>query len=249
MPIPYLRRISSRRRSLSADRDLGMSLAFVAGAANAGGFLAVNQYTSHMTGILSSMADDLALGRLQLALHALFALLCFVAGAATTAILINWARRRHLQSEFALSLVLEALLLLLFGLLGANVSARWGISMIVLVLCFIMGLQNAIITKISRAQIRTTHVTGLVTDIGIELGKACYFNRAVANEPIVQADRKKLLLLLQLLGMFFLGGWLGALGFKHVGFTSTLPLAMILLALGAVPVIDDVVLHWQGKRK
>ena len=234
---------------MSANRDLGMSLAFVAGAANAGGFLAVNQYTSHMTGILSSMADDLALGRLQLALHACIALLCFVAGAATTAILINWARRRQLQSEFALSLVMEAFLLLLFGLLGANVSARWGISIIVLVLCFIMGLQNAIITKISSAQIRTTHITGLVTDIGIELGKAFYVNRSqTENKPAVQADRKKLLLLMQLVGMFFLFFCLGALGFKHVGFTSTLPLAMILLTLGAVPVMDDLVLHWQRKR-
>jgi len=40
-------------------------------------------------------------------------------------------------------------------------------------LCFIMGLQNAVITKISHAEIRTTHVTGLVTDVGIELGVCC----------------------------------------------------------------------------
>ena len=34
-----------------------------------------------------------------------------------------------------------------------------------------MGLQNAIMTKISKAEIRTTHMTGVVTDIGIELGR------------------------------------------------------------------------------
>ena len=55
MPIWYLRRLSGRQRSQAANRDLGLSLSFVAGAANAGGFLAVNQYTSHMTGILSTM--------------------------------------------------------------------------------------------------------------------------------------------------------------------------------------------------
>ena len=36
------------------------------------------------------------------------------------------------------------------------------------------GLQNALITKLSRAEIRTTHITGIVTDIGIELGKLLY---------------------------------------------------------------------------
>ena len=46
-----------------------------------------------------------------------------------------------------------------------------------LVLCYIMGLQNAVITKISNAEIRTTHITGLVTDLGIEIGKMLYLNR------------------------------------------------------------------------
>ncbi len=245
MPIWYLRRLSGRQRSQAANRDLGLSLSFVAGAANAGGFLAVNQYTSHMTGILSAMADDLALGKFQPALLASIALLCFICGAATTAILINWARRRRLHSEYALALFVEASLLLVFGLLGGNLSARWGLSLIIMLLCFIMGLQNAIITKISQAQIRTTHVTGLVTDIGIELGKALYWNHTKPEAGAVHADLPKLLLLVQLLMMFFMGGFLGALGFKHLGFASTLPLALILLSLAIVPIFDDVRAYWR----
>jgi hypothetical protein len=57
MPIQYLRRLTSPERSEDANRRLGQSLAFVAGAANAGGFLAVKQYTSHMSGIVSAIAD------------------------------------------------------------------------------------------------------------------------------------------------------------------------------------------------
>jgi uncharacterized membrane protein YoaK (UPF0700 family) len=65
--------------------------------------------------------------------------------------------------------MLEALLLLCFGLLGANLEQhRWlFVPATVALLCFAMGLQNAMITEISKAEIRTTHVTGLVTDIGI----------------------------------------------------------------------------------
>lgn len=250
MPVRYLSRLSGARRSPQANQHLGMALSFVAGAANAGGFLAVRQYTSHMTGIVSSMADSLALGETLLALAGLGAILSFVAGAAVSALLINWARRRRLRSEFALALLLEAVLLLGFGVLGANLALRTGlfVPMTVMLLCFIMGLQNAIITKVSRAEIRTTHVTGLVTDIGIELGKLLYWNVTYEFQP-VRANRDKLRLLLSLLGLFFVGGVLGALGFKHVGFAATIPLALLLSALAAVPVLEDALLHLRRWRR
>jgi uncharacterized membrane protein YoaK (UPF0700 family) len=244
MPVPFLRKLSGRERSAAANRQLGLSLAFVAGAANAGGFLAVGQYTSHMTGIVSSMADNVALGGVTLALAGVGALLSFAGGAATSAILINWTRRRRLQSEFALALMVEAALMLCFGLMGSQLSHKVGlfIPATVMLLCFMMGLQNAIVTKLSRAEIRTTHVTGLITDIGIELGKLAYWNRSGPDHagPRVVADRRRLGILSGLLGMFFAGGVAGAIGFKHVGFLSTVPLALILLVLAAVPVFDDV---------
>lgn len=244
MPIPYLRRLTGRERSPEADRQLARYLAFVAGATNAGGFLAVQQYTSHMSGIVSAMADNLALGSIGLILDGLGALLSFLAGAACSAILINWGRRESLHSEFALPLMLESVLLVCFGLLGSNLERHeWlFVPATVMVLCFIMGLQNAMITKLSKAEIRTTHITGMVTDIGIELGKLFYWNLARANsaKPTVLADRRKLRVLVTLVALFFAGGVVGAVGFRHVGFSVTLPLATLLLALGAVPVMDDV---------
>ena len=59
--------LASPDRNLRRDRALGAMLALVAGATNAGGFLAVGQYTSHMTGVVSGIADALAFGRLPLA--------------------------------------------------------------------------------------------------------------------------------------------------------------------------------------
>jgi len=101
MPIQYLRAFTNPERTDEANRRLGRSLAFVAGAANAGGFLAVGQYTSHMSGIVSSTADDLALGDLGLAGAGFASLVSFVTGAAVSAILINWGRRRALRSLYA----------------------------------------------------------------------------------------------------------------------------------------------------
>ena len=84
MPLAFARRLIGRKRSADADRQLGFALAFVAGAINAGGFLAVQQYTSHMTGIVSSMADKLALGAYDLVWIGLGGLLSFLAGAAAS---------------------------------------------------------------------------------------------------------------------------------------------------------------------
>ena len=244
MPLDFARRLVGVDRSATADRRLGATLAFVAGAMNAGGFLAVHQYTSHMTGIVSSMADDLAVGARDLAAAGLAALVAFVAGAACSAILVNFGRRRALRSVFAAPLLLEALLLLGFGLLGARLAGTSAlfVPLTVLLLCFIMGLQNALITKLSYGEMRTTHVTGIVTDIGIELGKMLYWNgRAVQGAEPVRANVPRLLGLALLGGAFFLGAVVGALAFQRAGYAATVPLAAILVMLAAVPTLDDVI--------
>jgi uncharacterized membrane protein YoaK (UPF0700 family) len=244
MPTTYLRHLIGTERSQRANRHLALVLAFIAGGTDAGGYLALRRYTSHMSGVLSSMADDLALGNISLLLAGLGAILAFLVGAACTAMLVNWGRRRRLRSEYAFPLLLEATLLVTFSVMGASLNhPRWFfISLVTLLLCFTMGLQNAIITKISHAEIRTTHVTGIVTDIGIELGKLLYWNRSTSQPdgPMVLGDRKKLKLLSSLIGMFFLGGLMGALGFRYVGFLFFLPLAAMLLVLVGIPTVADL---------
>lgn len=239
--LPFTRGWTDVQRTPRTNLRLGATLAFVAGAANAGGFLAVGQYTSHMTGVLSALADHLALGQLMLAGAALAALLTFVAGAMSTALLVNWAQRRHLHSSYSLPLLLEAALLMLFGVMGARLGLHSALLLpaTVLLLCFTMGLQNAVITKISRAEIRTTHVTGLVTDLGIELGKMLYVNRNAAIAQ-VRSNRERLRTHALLVGCFFIGGLLGALGFKWVGYITTVPLAAMLMLLSLKPVWRDL---------
>jgi uncharacterized membrane protein YoaK (UPF0700 family) len=238
MPLFYLRRLTGSKRTDTANRHLARYLAFVAGAANAGGFLAVRQYTSHMTGIVSAMADNLAVGSLSLVSNGLAAILSFLLGAFLTTVLVRWARSRDLECEYALPLIVEATLLVLFGVTG-RVFAGERVLGTVMLLCFTMGLQNAIITKLSNSVIRTTHLTGMFTDIGIALGRLVSFRSMQIDSPI-QPELRRLRLLTSLIVLFFVGGVTGALGFKHVGFFFTLPLAAILLLLAAMPIVDDI---------
>ena len=160
--------------------------------------------------------------------------MAFLLGAMMTAWLVNWGLREKLASAYGLPLLLESVLLLIFGVFGAVISWRLNVlvPLTVVLLCFIMGLQNAVISKISKSEIRTTHVTGLVTDLGIELGKLLYINRSRLSpaEP-VRANHPKLRLHIILISSFFIGALCGALGFKFLGYVTTVPLAIALLLL------------------
>ncbi|MES2632669.1 MAG: YoaK family protein [Pseudomonadota bacterium] len=241
MPLIFLNKLTGKDRTQRANRQLGGLLAFVAGAINAGGFLAVQRYTSHMTGIVSAIADDLVLGQIGLVLAGIALLSAFIAGAMCTAVLINWARGHRLHSEFSLPLIVEAVLLLVFGLLGANLNTlvELFVPTTVLLLCFIMGLQNAVITKISRAEIRTTHMTGVITDLGIELGRLVYWNKGSRAAGPVRADRERLVVLSTILGLFVVGAIIGAWSFKAIGYSAVLPIATLLVAISVMPLVRD----------
>lgn len=146
---------------------LVLLLAAVAGDVNATGFFAVGVHTSHMTGNTATVGEMLASGQWELAKAAVRMVFAFFLGAMAAALLLDAARHRP-RGRHAAALLLEA------GMLAAVAAwlslhptgAReptlvWG-------LCFAMGLQNALVTRVSGAVVRTSHMTGILTDIGIE---------------------------------------------------------------------------------
>ncbi len=247
MPARLARHLLHHHRTPQANRQLGAMLAWIAGAANASGFLVVHQYTSHMTGMVSTLADALVLQQQRLIWTTLVSLGCFLAGSVLCTLSIQWARRWRLRSEYALVLVIQACLMLLFGILASRMFPKVALtlSMTAWLLCLMMGWQNAMITKLSHAEIRTTHVTGLLTDIGIGLG------RCLGPELEREARQRvlgKLAVQGMILLMFFCGGVCGALVFQRVGVIATVPLALALLLMGLVPVWDDLCLYWRWRR-
>lgn len=231
--------LTGPERTIVRNMQLASLLALLAGVLNSVGFVAVSAYTSHMTGLTATVADSLVLGFGHLARLAVVALVTFVLGATTCAVVFNWGRRRDLQGRYANVLILEALLVLAFGLLAEGLDGHGRPFVIIGVLGFTMGLQNAIITKLSGAQIRTTHVTGMITDIGIELGKLAYRERTPGLPPVT-ADPGKLGMLALLVALFFLGGVLGAVGYLEFGFPVVVPMALLLLVLASPPVLRDL---------
>lgn len=223
-------------------RLLGYLMAALAGAINAGGFFAVSRYTSHITGTLSQAADDVYLGDWLSAAKALCAIFAFILGAAHAHWTILWAKRHRFRSSYGLALWLEAVYLLLFGLLGlALLQNRLWFSPAVLLLCFIMGIHNTVLSVLSGSVLRSTHMTGTATDLGIELAKMLYYSRNHNPRlPDIHVNRPKTKLLTGMLLSFLAGGIIGAWGYHRIGHHFALPVAAVLVILGSGSVGYDV---------
>ena len=132
MPLLHLRGLTSASRTDSANRHLARYLASIAGAANAGGFLAIHPYTSHVSGIVASAADNLATGNIWLVLDRLVAVLAFFSGSDVSTILIRWAKERGLLCRYALPLLSEAALLTIFGFIGREFTGARVLGTVIL---------------------------------------------------------------------------------------------------------------------
>lgn len=216
-------------RTYRIDERLAWTFAAVAGALNVAGFYAFGAFSSNMTGNVSSLADHLGLGEVRMALFGFLLVLAFVAGAMVATLLIDAGRTRHLPGVYAYGVLGEAAMLLLLGCGAPFLPEEARGAVLSLGLSFLLGLQNATVTQITNARVRTTHVTGTVTDIGIGLANL------LERHP--RADRDKLRLHLVTVAAFFGGGILGVLLFRLIG-TALLVLAACVLAALAIPGIN-----------
>ena len=111
------------------------------------------------------------------------------------------------------------------------------------ILLFSMGLQNALVTQISQSTVRTTHLTGLFTDLGIELSQLFFYKET----PIYNKLKRNISLRLSIILFFFLGCTIG--GFLY----TVLKLDTLLLAVFALFVAlfyDNIrFFYYHSKRK
>lgn len=224
-------------RTLGADTRLACALAAVAGALNAAAFQAVGFFAANMTGNVSSLSDKLALG--QWAMVALFLLivLAFVGGGVISTLLVNVGRRHEVSSIYALSVLLEGAGLVVLGCADLWLFPAERNAVLVLGLSFLMGLQNAVVTRISGARVRTTHVSGTATDIGIEVGMLIDIARG--REPRDQAGIywQRLALHAPTVLSFLVGGVAGVWIYAHIGGYLLFVAAFALCCLAAPAVL------------
>lgn len=185
----------------------GFTLTSVAGAVNAVGFLGVHhQALSHMSGTGTILSTELALNQFGPALHAALVLGWFFLGCVLSGMIIRQSTLKA-GRRYGVALTCESILLFAAAYFMRN-DSNIG-DYLAAMAC---GLQNAMATSYSGAVVRTTHITGIITDLGIAVG------HAVRREPV---DRPRTILYTFLIAGFLAGGLLGGWGYLRFG-TDTL---------------------------
>lgn len=162
---------SARAHSFRQQARLAVSLSWVGGFVNVLTFLeCAHLFTSHLTGAVTLLGTHVVDGAWRASLLVLEVCVTFFAGAMASAVLAEVARVRRWPSRYVFPVALEAVLL---GLMCLTLELDWGVPRVPVGLAaFAMGLQNGTITQISGAVVRSTHVTGVVTDLGLEAVQA-----------------------------------------------------------------------------
>jgi Predicted membrane protein len=222
-------RHQGRGRNYAQNLKLASILSCVAGLVNIAGVLAVNTLTTNVTGHFAFFSEQLILLNYKMALIYLLYIAFFLMGASLSGFIVELASKKKSHNAYVVPICIESMILIIVGLLPTFVEIGRSFSTLIsFALLFAMGLQNALVTKVSQSVVRTTHVTGLFTDLGIEFSQL-FFYREIAEKMKLH---KSIFLKLMIISGFFIGGIIGGFVFQYFELkTLLLPAIMLLFAL------------------
>lgn len=222
-------RHQGKSRTLTHNLRIATILSFVAGIVNVTGFLAFSELTTNVTGHFAFFIRDVANFELWKGTVYFLYIFSFLFGSFASSFLIEQFKANRKLNVFVLPTLIESAILLYVGLTSSQIHADYP-ELIVCLLLFAMGSQNSFVTKISNAVVRTTHLTGLFTDLGIELSQL-FFPKTHSNRAKIKSNIK---LRLYIICFFFLGGLAG--GFLY----SKMDLKLKTLILGALILLTSL---------
>jgi uncharacterized membrane protein YoaK (UPF0700 family) len=172
-------------RSDRQNRVLAGYLAFVGGFVNSTGFVLIGTFTSHVTGNVGRLANDLAYRHYDGAALVLPMIVAFFTGAFVASMAIESDFFGRTANAYGVALLAEAALLVLFTAISRILTPYPHVQDAEApLLCAAMGMQNSLVTRLSGAVVRTTHLTGVVTDLGIEGARWFRWWRGTLSERI-----------------------------------------------------------------
>lgn len=214
------------KRSLETSIALASFLSCVAGMVNVVGFLAIQKLTTNVTGHFAFFIEEFDQLKFWEGLIYIYYILFFLLGAFISNTIIEVVYRKAKRYAFSIPILLEIALLIYAGLFLQPFIHSHPDS-IAFILLFTMGLQNALVTKISAAVIRTTHLTGLFTDLGIELSQLFFYNSPEQKKQLTDSIKLRFTIIF----FFFIGGVIAGI-FYNTFVLKTLLLAAAILFVG-----------------
>jgi uncharacterized membrane protein YoaK (UPF0700 family) len=220
-------RHQGKTRTLSHNLKIASLLSFVAGVVNVAGFLAVQRLTTNVTGHFAFFVDEVfKLNFWEGFVYFLF-IFFFFAGSFVSNLLIEMTSRKDDRYIYAVPASVECFVLFCIGLWGQDLIIK-SPNIIAFSLLFAMGLQNSLVTTISSARVRTTHLTGLFTDLGIELSQLFFYKEKGQKDKLISSIKLRL----TIISFFFIGGIVGGILYTYINlYTVIFAAAILVLAL------------------
>ncbi|MGL2966118.1 YoaK family protein [Flavobacterium sp. XGLA_31] len=215
-----------KNRTFIHNLRLATLLSLVAGMVNITGVLALKTLTTNVTGHFAFFAEEFLQKDYAAALTFLVFILFFLLGSFTANLLAEWLLRRRPHSAHILPVLIEMTVLIAVGYYGTtNPVTASSAKIIAFAMLFAMGVQNALVTKISQSTVRTTHLTGLFTDLGIELSQLFFYKKTEE----VKRLRTSIYLRFSIIIFFFIGCIGGGLLYQSYQMKTLFVASFILL--------------------
>lgn len=221
---------SHKGKTRTDKHNLGIAslLSFVAGLVNVVGFMAVAKLTTNVTGHFAYFIDEAFTLRFTQAFHTALYIFFFFFGAFFSNFMVEVYSRIRENLVYIIPTFTEAVILFSIAVFG-NFLVKSHPDLTALCLLFAMGMQNSLVTSISHSVVRTTHLTGLFTDMGIEVSQLFFYKDQDHKNKLV----KSIKLRLTIIAMFFAGGIIGGIFYKYFGI-RTLFFGSLILIIGLI---------------
>jgi uncharacterized membrane protein YoaK (UPF0700 family) len=232
-------RHKGKTRTLKHNLNIASLLSFVAGLVNVAGFLAIQRLTTNVTGHFAFFVDEIfQLNIWQGFIYFLYIFFFFL-GSFVSSLLVEIISKKSERLIYIIPIVIESIILLLLAVFGQFLVSQ-NADFFACSLLFAMGLQNSLVTTISNATVRTTHLTGLFTDLGIELSQLFFYRQKDQKDKL----RSSIKLRLTIITFFFIGGLSGGI-FYSTFKLHVLAIAAAVLIIGII--YDDLKLKFMRK--
>ncbi len=204
-------RHQGKSRTSKHNLQIASVLSFVAGIVNVAGFLSVKQLTTNVTGHFAFFVDEIFQFNFLKSLFFFLYIFCFLLGAFVSGFILEIRVSKSEINSYVFPISIEVVLLFFIAFFGSELITE-NPNSIVYILLFTMGLQNALVTKISNSIVRTTHLTGLFTDLGIELAQLFFYKQLESRIKLFESIKLRL----TIISFFFIGGVLSGFVYQYL---------------------------------
>jgi uncharacterized membrane protein YoaK (UPF0700 family) len=215
-------------RTLRENLMLASSTAMVSGITNVVGLVAFLAFTSNITGHVANLSKHIVEQNFSEIIVFLIWLLMFFLGAFISSFIVRSLEDRSYYRAHSIPIIIEIIVLLFVAIYGHNFyqETETEREIVIATILFSMGLQNSLVSTISGGLIKSSHLTGLFTDLGGEVAEWLH-----PSTRKTEAVRDKIFVRFTVLGFYLLGGIIGGYFFNLYEFGIFYCIPVILLTI------------------